>query len=144
MKDAKTKEVTLSANRLFGFIDSNPTEEFDTPQHMASVHVAYAEGRKIQFWDSTDSKWKDIEHPSFNWIATVYRVKPEWYPKVGEIVLAKVSDLDDAWVLAFFEKLVCWTIKPNYFQVHQGRNGVYNYGTIGASEIKMVTNSSEE
>lgn len=48
-----------------------------THEEMIAVIAAHKEGKKIEFCRGLDHDWEPCENPGFDFIAYLYRVKPE-------------------------------------------------------------------
>ncbi len=48
----------------------------DSARKAAEVMLAYADGKEIESGESGKNLWYSVDHPSFNWIANDYRIKP--------------------------------------------------------------------
>jgi len=97
-----------------------PYWEVDAIYVIGDKHVearkAFALGQKIEL--RTQAGWYDIAKPTWD-TDDIYRPKPKWEPKLGEMIMVKYS-MEDGWVEREFicrtknkEVFVCHTLSGN-------------------------------
>lgn len=70
-------------------------------EEMIAVMQAFVAGKDIEFeLKGTTDSWRPATRPNWNWELFDYRVKPEWVPEVGQIVLCSSDKM--LWYIGVF------------------------------------------